>query len=132
MDFCARVGRDYWIGEYRYELTLAEGTRVLSITNAEEMLEFTNRYSHDGSKYHPSITWDDVAQDYDAVEVVPHMPELEKEFGWYIQWDLASGVVFHPDRTIVGLELIESCSWKESSLLSPERRRKVLGLDQER
>lgn len=130
IEFCRGRQSDR-VGWHRYEVVLRDESRIHRITNAYEMLLFTNRFSHDG-RYNREITWDEVAEQYDAVEVVPHMPELEDEFGWYYQWDLPSGVVLHPGEAVTRLELIEVCHWKESRLLSSNGNPIALRLDQER
>lgn len=129
IEFVDRTGiRSDSVGTHRYEVLLAPDTRLLTISTEEQFTAFQAEYgveSRINEVY--GIEWESVAEQYDALEIVPHMEEMRRN-PWYWGWDLASGVVFEPDKTVVGLELIEECPVRESLFLSDEHRSIALDL----
>jgi len=75
-----------------------DSSRIKTISNDEELLEFNDKYKwNDSSRYDLRlIDWTKVAKDYDGIEIVPylHKMRLERSVFWYYGWDVASGCIW--------------------------------------
>ena len=83
---------------------------VLQIRTERELRAFNNkfRFESEGSSV-SEIRWDDVADRWDGVEIVPHHRGARRDMNmmWYSSWDIASGCIWRP-RGATALKLITS------------------------
>jgi hypothetical protein len=83
---------------------------VLQIKTARELRAFTKRFSFEKeSPYVSEIRWDDVADQWDGIEIVPYHYDVARDMSmiWYAGWDIASGCIWRP-RGVASLKLLAS------------------------
>ena len=91
---------------YRIEVNLS---RMLVIRNPKEFKEFDSKYKvYDRGMY--DIDWSAVAQDWDGIEICPHMYNLSRrrEHNWYEGWDVASGCIWG-SGAFKSVDFLDSC-----------------------
>lgn len=92
-----------------HELTLAPDARVLRITTARQLKEFTKVYAT--PLLPPTrlnvIEWGRVAEEYDGIVIAPYLAEcrLDDRLFWYYGWDCASGCVWR-SRAVASLTVL--------------------------
>jgi hypothetical protein len=87
--------RKIWrVGDYNYSVDTSKAN-ILILYSEAKMLEFTERYK-DGKKT-AFINWDNVAKNYDGIEIPIFMKGLDSDprTCWYYNWDVASGCVWN-------------------------------------
>ena len=99
------IGRDlrrYKKNSFLYKVILEKDAKVLKLETKEEIEEFANTYYDEKLS---RINWDAVALDYDGIYIHNHNTffgyilgddaEYVDKYGWYLHWDLDSGVVWN-------------------------------------
>jgi hypothetical protein len=100
------AAREMWGPGHRYrhfyDVTFVDQSLVLVIAKTAELRAFTAEYAERSSAAAETslrfayIDWARVAEDFDAVEVVPYLWSCRLEYSWYYGWDCASGCVLNP------------------------------------
>ena len=77
------------------EIVLAQNAKVLRLSSATELDDFTNQYGV-GSDSLRGIDWKRVAWQYSGIIIAPYIWErrLESHTMWYYGWDCASGCIW--------------------------------------
>lgn len=94
--------------DYVYEVALDPGLRLLRIESIGDLTRINMRYGRTlvaGGSVR-NVAWDDVARDYDGIEVYPYLWDYEARFGpwlWYYGLDCASGCLWRPRDTRLSL-----------------------------
>jgi len=116
-----------WKGSYLYSVTL-DYSRILKITNEQELLAFTDEYGsyRDHSspydkarklkkksatklafeKKYRYINWQQVAEKYAGIEICPYIGTQRLKMIWYYGWDVASGCIWDTSA-VKGLKLLK-------------------------
>jgi hypothetical protein len=90
-----------WEAENVFLLDINE-SKIIKITNDEELLAFNDKYSEKNT-YGGSfltgdapINWVKVAEHYDGIEIAPYLwnMRMDDRVGWYYTWDVASGCIW--------------------------------------
>ena len=89
-----------------YEVTLAEGANLLSLSTVAALDEFSETYGVDrggplralGGRYIDAVDWQAVAAKYAGILITPYVWEcrLSSQTAWYYPWDCASGCIWDP------------------------------------
>jgi hypothetical protein len=96
-----------------YELHLKEGSNILHLKTAEEIMEFgktyplsTRRWDPEHDTYH--LNWTKVREKYQGIIISPYQWDctLAIETAWYYGWDCSSGCIWDLEA-IKELKLIE-------------------------
>ena len=71
-------------------------TDVLQISRAEELDDFTHKFSAPLSERFAEINWQSVTAHYKGILIVPYIWErrLHHDYSWYYGWDCASGCIW--------------------------------------
>lgn len=95
--------------KYANEITIADNSNILVITNETEFKAFSDQYSKLRPEFGPQgrmIKWRDVRKDYDGIIISPHLKNLAEwisangnplpipESLWYYTWVVASGCLW--------------------------------------
>ena len=96
-------------------LVLKKGAKILRITNAKQLDDFTRKYPGEDeyltvdksgvmgqeARWQPGqmINWQKVAKDYDGIIIAPYIwsRRLSDHTMWYYGWDVASGCIWNID-----------------------------------
>lgn len=86
---------------YRQRAHLAPTANVLTITNDEQLLDFTRTYGKPIRDDSPMwlIDWPGVAERYDGLVIAPYLwnMRLNIQVSWYYGWDCASACIWNLD-----------------------------------
>lgn len=90
---------DYDIGANRFTVTLAPSANMLTLTTADEVIDFAHIYKSreftDSLREFAAVDWVRVAQDYQGLIIAPYQWSLRLSgVGWYYTWDCASGCIW--------------------------------------
>lgn len=96
-----KINECSWINlPYKYEFKLVESDRLLKLSSAHELIEFTKKYPY---KYNNEprymrdyIDWMRVAEEYGGIIITPYIWECRLKLNWYYTWDVASGCIWDP------------------------------------
>lgn len=83
----------------RHRVVLQPEARVLTISDADALRDFTARYKVDvlpGLRSSMFIDWREVARFYQGIIIAPYQWEcrLAQDVSWYYAWDCASGCIW--------------------------------------
>lgn len=96
--WCA--SNDFGIGTERYRVYLSAAPRVLVLTSASELFDFTDTYGRPVERYHDTyIDWPAVAAEYSGIIIAPYQwsCRMHSRTNWYYGWDCASGCIWNSD-----------------------------------
>jgi len=97
-----------WFKNYNHiHILKPNQNNILSISSIEELSNFTNNYKIKNEFDWNLIDWKKVSQYYSGIEINPYIykARLDKNFGWYYGWDIASGCIWN-NNAIKSIELI--------------------------
>lgn len=79
-------------------VVLKKHAKILRISTAEELDNFTAKYRGDDKKF-PMINWKKVAAKYQGIVIAPYIwsRRMTNHTMWYYGWDVASGCVWDPN-----------------------------------
>ncbi len=81
------------VREYKHKYLLEVNlNRMCVIRTEKELLDFQSKYGVEMS-WGTGIKWEDVAKDYDGIEICPYQSD-QRTLDWYYIWDVASGCVW--------------------------------------
>lgn len=98
-----------WIeGLSLYNVTVGSDARLLTLRSVKDIDRFHAAYSVKKPAWpiRSLISWYEVAQKYDGVEITPYMWERRLDGAasdWYYSWDCASGCLWRPHSSSVAL-----------------------------
>ncbi len=108
-DWCASNQADWLEGRWLHKVTLGN-ERILMITNLADFDAFSQKCGSNeglpGSFLWPKdyyIDWQQVAEEYDGIEIAPYFWERRMTCSWYYTWDVASGCIWRPQGVAVSL-----------------------------
>lgn len=105
--WCAENGLDWLSVMYQYEIHI-DFTNVLVINTEKAFEDFHNKYSTmDKDGYYHTIKWEEVAKDYDGIEIAPYFYQFRMvdKYFWYYSWDCASGCIWNTKLITVGKQI---------------------------
>lgn len=81
------------VHEYKHKYLLEVNLNRMCVIRTEKgLLDFHSKYGVEMS-WGTGIKWEDVAKDYDGIEICPYQPN-QKNLDWYYTWDVASGCLW--------------------------------------
>ena len=86
---------------YAYDIDLNPDINLLTISSANELLDFTRSFLR--SPMDPAIDiyaidWNRVTSEFDGIVISPYQRECRHELMWYYGWDCASGCIWNVDK----------------------------------
>ena len=81
-----------------HEVLLADDARLLTLTSAEEIDAFTDRYGRPRDAGYYWADWPAVAESYQGILITPYIYQrrMTNHTSWYYPWDCASGCIWDP------------------------------------
>ena len=114
-EFCQQNSFSEWVEFPAFEIKFAEGSNFCIITDANELIEFTDKYisdlQHNDNEVNEIlfsyfIDWKRVSEDYDGIFIMPYIwsCRLSSHTRWYYGWDVASGCIWNLNTVLFTVE----------------------------
>lgn len=102
---------------YDYELEINPDA-MLIIRTGSELVRFSRQYGQGNS----AIRWEEVAQDYDGIEICPYQQDYRYALDWYYTWDVASGCIWGEDAFVGVRPINQKAQRQERRQMMSQRR----------